>query len=231
MNKQKTTSIKIIKKLFLVAIIILGFSSCISQKKIVKNRSISFKQEQVIQYSTQFLGTPYRYGGANPKGFDCSGFTKYIYSYFGYSLPRTSKEQARTYTPINRNNLEKGDLVFFSGRKLNHRVGHVGIVTEILPNHQFNFIHASTSKGVIISKSTNRYFSKRYLKARRILSTQINQTTHIKKQSETIYIVEKGNTLYSISQLYNCSVGQIMKWNNLKSTALKVGQRLIIKSK
>ncbi len=175
------------------------------------------------------MGTPYRYAGTTPNGFDCSGFTQFVYAHFGYHLPRTSRLQAQKYPAIKRKKLQKGDLVYFSGRKINKTVHHVGIITQVFPNQRFNFIHASSSKGVVISQSSNAYFSKRYLKANRVLTIQNEKKREKNRGKRIIYTVEKGNTLYSIAQQYNCSVKKIKEWNSLKSNTLTVGQKIIIK--
>ncbi len=229
-NRKKLLSLLKSRSLFFI-VIAIGLSSCLSHKKVVKSPKTSFEQEEIIQYSKQFSGTPYRYAGTSPNGFDCSGFTQFVYSHFGYQLPRTTKAQAQKYPTIKRKNLQKGDLVFFSGKRINQSVGHVGIITEILPNKHFNFIHSSTSKGVVISTSTNRYFSKRYLKSSRVLSSQSQKLSNKLSENQFIYTVKKGNTLYSIAKRYNCSVNDILKWNKLSDTTLFIGQKLTIKKR
>ena len=125
----------------------------------------------VVRTASRFVGTPYRYAGRSPKAFDCAGFVLYVYKHFGYSLPGWCGAQARMGIEVSdTRNLQAGDLVFFGGR--NHRkvIGHVGIVVEADPEDgTFSFIHASTSAGVIISRSTEPYYKERYITARRIL--------------------------------------------------------------
>ncbi len=77
--------------------------------------------ENILAYAKNFLGVPYRYGGSSPSGFDCSGFVKYVYAYFGVNLPRTSYSQMYSGYAVNTSALEPGDLLFFRGG------GHVGI--------------------------------------------------------------------------------------------------------
>ncbi len=77
--------------------------------------------ENIVAYAKNFIGVPYQYGGNGPNSFDCSGFVKYVYAYFGVNLPRTSYSQMNIGVPVSRENLIPGDLVFFRGG------GHVGI--------------------------------------------------------------------------------------------------------
>ncbi|AZV55230.1 C40 family peptidase [Clostridium sp. AWRP] len=67
----------------------------------------------VVAYASNFLGVPYVWGGTSPSGFDCSGLVQYVYANFGINLPRTSQEQQNVGTPVSRNELQPGDLVFF----------------------------------------------------------------------------------------------------------------------
>ena len=124
----------------------------------------------LVTMAMDYLGTPYRYAGRTPKAFDCAGFALYLYKHFGYSLPGWSGAQARLGTVVSdTRNLRPGDLVFFGGRGNKKVVGHTGIVVDTdVSTGVFRFIHASTGAGVIISRSTEEYYSKRYLTARRI---------------------------------------------------------------
>lgn len=72
--------------------------------------------QQIVDFAMQFRGTPYLYGGESPAtGFDCSGFTKYVYAHFGYNIPRNSGAQATAGRAVSKNNLQPGDLVCYSG--------------------------------------------------------------------------------------------------------------------
>ena len=123
-------------------------------------------QKKLIDYSRTLLGTHYNYGGtSHEEGFDCSGFTRYVYSHaLNKQLPRTAKEMAGTGKPVNQDHLIAGDLVFFN--TLGFDYSHVGIY---IGNNRF--IHASTAKhAIVIGNLKNEYFAKRYNGARRILS-------------------------------------------------------------
>ncbi len=109
-----------------------------------------------------YLGKPYKGKSLYDKGIDCSLFTQEVFKkYNGTLLPRTAREQFHTGREIARRHLLYGDLVFF--RTEHNRVSHVGIYV----GHD-EFIHASSSKGVIITSMLEKYWSKRYAGARRI---------------------------------------------------------------
>ena len=76
---------------------------------------------KVVKYAKHFLGVPYVWGGSSPRGFDCSGFVRYVYAHFGVGLAHSSYSQFSSGRRVSRGGLEPGDLVFFNG------LGHVGI--------------------------------------------------------------------------------------------------------
>lgn len=125
----------------------------------------------IVESAMKYIGTPYRRGRMTPyKGFDCSGFTTYVFKTQNITLPRTSRAQYSSETAVSdTRNLKKGDLVFFSGSRVSKRIGHVGIVTEVEADGTFSFIHASCSDGVTVSSSTEAYYAKRYIGACRVL--------------------------------------------------------------
>lgn len=103
-------------------------------------------RDGIIKEAKKHMGTPYKYGGITPKGFDCSGFTQFVYSKNGEQLPRTARVQATTYQNVKLSKAQKGDLVFFGSSKNN--ISHVGIVVS---NNPLTMIHASSSRGIMIS--------------------------------------------------------------------------------
>ena len=122
----------------------------------------------LVNTGKSFLGVKYKYGGTTAAGFDCSGYTQVVFKKSGVSIPRTTGAQYSTGTPVAKSNLKTGDLVFFntSGRG----VSHVGIYVG-----SNNFMHASTSQGVMISSINDPYYwGSRYVGARRVanLSTE-----------------------------------------------------------
>ncbi|SHH59058.1 Cell wall-associated hydrolase, NlpC family [Sporobacter termitidis DSM 10068] len=122
----------------------------------------------VANFSKQFDGYRYVYGSASPKaGFDCSGLVYYVYSHFGYIVPRTAHLQYNNGTAVSRAELQPGDLVFFATNG-GHAITHVGIY--IGGN---NFIHAATrSQGVIVSSLESAYWAKTLVGAKRIITPQ-----------------------------------------------------------
>ena len=120
----------------------------------------------VVAYAKQYLGYKYVSGGASPTtGFDCSGFTSYVYKHFGITINRTSSAQNSNGTAVSRSNLKEGDIIIFNNSS-NTAIGHVGIY--IGGN---TFIHAAnSSKGVITTSLSDSYYSKRYVSARRIIN-------------------------------------------------------------
>ncbi len=123
------------------------------------------KGQEIADYALQFLGYRYVHGGASPKGFDCSGFTTYVYKQFGYSLNRTCSGQLDNGTPVSMDELQPGDIVIFRKGSTSKRATHVGLY---IGNNQF--IHASTpTKGVIINKMSDYYYTTGFVGARRIV--------------------------------------------------------------
>lgn len=119
----------------------------------------------VVDYAKQYLGTRYSYGGASPSGFDCSGFTMYIYKQFGYSLPHSATSQwqsgigTRVYSI---SELQPGDLVFFNdpSRNAGKACSHAGIY---IGGGQIIHASSSRSQGVIISDLTSGYYNQYFV--------------------------------------------------------------------
>ena len=107
-------------------------------------------------------GAPYRNGGIDPNGFDCSGFVRYVYQQHGVPMPREVREQFRVGKKVDRGRLEPGDLVFFS--TVAPGASHVGIV---IGGDQF--IHAPSERGVVrVENLSSQYWSTRYIGAKRV---------------------------------------------------------------
>jgi cell wall-associated NlpC family hydrolase len=127
-------------------------------------------ETELIAFAKKYLGTPYKYTGTTPKGFDCSGFVYFVFNEFGTTLPHSSRDIAKIGEKVTKQDLQVGDLVFFEGRTRNGVVGHVGIICGI-DGDAISFIHASTNRNVIISDMKEEYYAVRFLHARRIHTT------------------------------------------------------------
>jgi cell wall-associated NlpC family hydrolase len=117
----------------------------------------------MVGNALSMLGQPYRWGGAAPGGFDCSGLVEYAASGAGIRVPRTAQEQLRIGTPISRRELRAGDLVFLH---LARKELHVGIALD-----SNRFVHAPSSGGYIrVDSLTRPPYSKGFSGARRIVA-------------------------------------------------------------
>ena len=124
--------------------------------------------DNILSEAESYLGTPYRYGGTSRAGIDCSAFVLSVFgAAAGMDLPRVASEQSQEGDSVERTELQKGDLVFFShgGR----RISHVGIVEEVTADGQIKFIHAATSKGVMVSSLDDNYWGPKFRFAKRIV--------------------------------------------------------------
>lgn len=119
----------------------------------------------MIGYAVGLLGTPYRYGGTSPEGFDCSGFVSYVYSNSaGINLPHSSKAMYSVGKSVETTDLQSGDLVFFTTS--GQQISHVGIY---IGNRQFIHAASMSTKRVVVASLDEAYYAKRYNGARRIL--------------------------------------------------------------
>lgn len=128
-------------------------------------RGKDYLREQLVKTAENFVGMPYHWGGSSAKeGFDCSGLTRAIYRLNGLELERASRSQFQTGKPVIREELQAGDLVFFTTRQ-DKKVSHVGIYIG-----QDQFIHAtSTGKNVRTDLLSQAYYAKRYVGSRTYL--------------------------------------------------------------
>lgn len=163
-------------KIIIYLSIIINMSSCIftspKEKEIVpvksesepKNVKLPIKMDIVTFAKTQ-LGVPYRYGGVDSNGFDCSGFVYFVHKEaLNKIIPRTSRDQSKYGYKINKNELQEGDLVFFDTSSKGH-VNHSGIYIG-----DGKFIHSSSGRhrGVVISPLDSGFYDRNYKWARRI---------------------------------------------------------------
>lgn len=117
--------------------------------------------DKLVSSAYKYLGVPYVFGGNTPSGFDCSGFTKYVFSHNGIILPRMADEQYMLGSRVSRRDLVPGDLVFFTTYEPG--VSHTGIYVG-----DNNFISATSSGGICVDSLNSGYWSPRYVGAKRV---------------------------------------------------------------
>ncbi|MEM6718552.1 MAG: C40 family peptidase [Bacteroidota bacterium] len=164
--------------LFIAALVV----SCGSSKKTASTRSTSKsttvvkktsknsanKANAIVKTAMTYKGTRYKFGGTTKKGMDCSGLTYTAFGAHKVSLPRVSYEQATKGKRIKLNTVQKGDLLFFQTNKNRKRINHVGLVVSH-KSGVIRFIHSTSSKGVLVSSLSERYWKNAFTEARRVL--------------------------------------------------------------
>lgn len=114
--------------------------------------------------AAEWIGVPYRGGGETKRGTDCSGLTCHLYKkVYNTRIPRNTEGQRQSSSKVSRHNLREGDLVFFTSRNSKRKVAHAGIYLK-----NGKFIHASTSRGVIVSRLDEQYYRTHWLSGGRI---------------------------------------------------------------
>lgn len=173
------TTARTLLKLLLLSAMAVGIAGCHSSRKTVRGnsgvpvRKVDYKEMKsdvesrrydtpqigaLVAEAARWLGVPYKYAGNDKKGVDCSGLTSQVFlKTLNVKMPRSSREQQQWCININKENLQPGDLVFFATGSDRNRVSHVGIYIG-----NGDIIHASSSRGVIISNLTENYYLKRY---------------------------------------------------------------------
>lgn len=125
---------------------------------------MSARARSVVEAAHKWLGTSYKYGGETRRGVDCSALVMNVYrEALGLKIPRTTASQRQYAINISRNELQPGDLIFFSSNKNRNGISHVGL---FIGNDRF--IHASSSRGVVVSRLSEKYFMNHYHSAGRV---------------------------------------------------------------
>jgi lipoprotein Spr len=117
--------------------------------------------QRLESIAESWVGTPYRRGGQDEQGIDCSALARTVLSELGVSLPRTTSDQRRVGHTVPRDEVAPGDLVFF--RLGSRRVNHVGVALD-----SDRFLHASSTRGVVVETLQGSYFGRRFAEARRV---------------------------------------------------------------
>ena len=179
------------KKIALILILILSFNSCKSSKRaknknttsskkitekrkndtkayLTKTSDTDSKTDNIINFAQQFKGVRYKWGGTTKAGMDCSGLVYESFKSYNVFLPRISRDMAKKGRKVSLKKVLKGDLLFFKTGNRRNAINHVGLVVDI-KNNDIKFIHATSSKGVIVSGLNENYWLKAFHEARRIL--------------------------------------------------------------
>ena len=137
------------------------------ERDIIVGEAENYLAMQMINNAMEFIGVSYRGGGTSRSGMDCSGMVTAVFDIFGLKLPRSSNEMSKVGQKLQKQEIQKGDLVFFrtNGRSV---INHVGIVVET-DGDEIKFIHSSTQRGVIISSTNEPYYSRSFAQANRVL--------------------------------------------------------------
>ena len=150
----------------IVLILILFLSGCITQPQrispsvVMSVEEAEIRQRLLIQFQ-EWQGVPYRLGGTNKRGVDCSAFTQLTFrQQLGVNLPRTTEDQVKQGKQVSLAILVPGDLLFY---RSSIKVRHVGVYLG-----EGQFLHASTSRGVMISELDNPYWVEHFWQARRL---------------------------------------------------------------
>ena len=176
------------RKIALILLTMIALSSCGSAKNkpVVTKKSKTTKTinktkestnttttaqalaQSIINNAEKYQGTRYKYGGTTKKGMDCSGLIYTAFKANNVTIPRVSSAMAKTGDWIDLKTVREGDLLFFATKKNSRSVNHVGLVTAT-NGDAIEFIHATTSSGVITSKLKEKYWYFAFVQARRIL--------------------------------------------------------------
>lgn len=126
-------------------------------------RRTPINEYDLVGTALNLRGTPYKDGGTDPSGFDCSGFTQYVFAKYGVPLPREVRDQYKTGKPVDRKALEPGDLIFFTTTEPG--ASHVGIAVG-----GDAFVHAPSASGVVrVERFNSSYWAPRFVGGRRVL--------------------------------------------------------------
>lgn len=164
---------KFLKYIFIAILFLLLFTSCKStstirtSKKETTSKVASPLAEQLIDNASENIGSPYKAGGTDKNGFDCSGLVFVTFKKAAITLPRKSIDMSKVGRVIDKEDIRKGDLIFFKTNGKSE-INHVGLVVDV-DGDEIKFIHSSSQLGVIISSTKEPYYGKTFAQANRII--------------------------------------------------------------
>lgn len=179
------------KKFYLLSIVSVLLLVLVPAKE-----AFASTQEKLLDVSKQYIGVPYSFGGSTPHGFDCSGYTSYVFNEMGISIPRTTLTQWEVGSSVSRSDLQVGDLVFF---KNTYRAGisHVGIYVG-----NNDFISATSSRGIAVVSMSSNYWGPRYVGAKRVTNFNVaNSNESGSNQSDWFTDLSKKHAAYEAIKL------------------------------
>jgi cell wall-associated NlpC family hydrolase len=157
------------KKVFVLLVLSFLLIGCGSSKSASSyKKKPTTKADRVVANALNYKGVRYKFGGTTRRGMDCSGVIFVAFGEENFQLPRISRDMAKRGKKISLKNVKKGDLLFFKTGKSRRRINHVGLITSVKSGYIY-FIHATTSKGVIVSSLSQKYWKKAFVKATRVL--------------------------------------------------------------
>jgi cell wall-associated NlpC family hydrolase len=165
--------VRFLKYIFCIISLSLLVISCKSSatirtsKKETSSKEASRLAKQLVDDASENLGSPYKAGGTDKKGFDCSGLVFVTFKKADIVLPRKSIDMSKMGRVINKDEIRKGDLIFFKTNGKSE-INHVGLVVDV-DDDEIKFIHSSSQLGVIISSTKEPYYGKSFAQANRII--------------------------------------------------------------
>ena len=153
-----------------------SIEASLKNEEVSKSLKFSKTIDGLLSEAESYLGTPYRYGGMTRNGIDCSAFVLSVFgATLGMQLPRVAASQSQEGEKIEKTDLQKGDLVFFSQGR---RISHVGIVYDVNEAGEVKFIHAATSRGVMVSSLTDSSWGPTFRFAKRVISKDVDYSVN-----------------------------------------------------
>ncbi len=203
-------------------------------KEVSEERARMDLAQSILETAKTQLGVMYRYGGNSPDtGFDCAGFSSWVFAQHGIKLPRSSGQQLNVGIPISKEELKPGDLIIYTRRLGSRTSTHATIYMG-----DGKMIHSPrTGRPVSIDDAFDAYHTARFIGARRVILDADEAKVFAQRVQEhkkvlaqgTVHKVKSGDTLSALAQKYGVSVSAIMSANNIaRPSVLHIGQKLVI---